>query len=148
MTSADFSSRCIRFLIVAALAALFLAPQLGRAQADSKMADAKAAAAPKMTGTPPAIRIKAGSDKDFKDHDGNVWIAEVGFEGGETIDRPADMKIENTKDPGLYQSERYSMDSFSVKVGGSRTGLRSIKRVWRDFVSGTSATCESFAVSR
>jgi Malectin domain len=113
MTSADFSSRCIRFLIVAALLS---APQFARAQADSKMADAKAAAAPKMTGTPPAIRIKAGSDKDFKDHDGNIWLAEVGFDGGETIDRPADMKIENTKDPGLYQSEHYSMDSFSVKV--------------------------------
>jgi hypothetical protein len=73
-------------------------------------------AEPKFTGNPPAIRIKAGSDKPFTDHEGNVWLAEVGFEGGETIDRPDDMKIENTKDPGLYHSEHYSMDSFSQKV--------------------------------
>jgi hypothetical protein len=76
----------------------------------------KMAAEPKFTGNPPAIRIKAGSDKPFTDHEGNVWLAEIGFDGGETIDRPDEMKIENTKNPGLYRSEHYSMDSFSQKV--------------------------------
>jgi hypothetical protein len=104
---------CLATLAYGILLAL---PMTARAQADSKMADSKMAAEPKMTGTPAAIRIKAGSDKPFTDHDGNVWIAEVGFDGGETIDRPDDMKIENTKDPGLYRSEHYSMDSFSQKV--------------------------------
>jgi malectin (di-glucose binding ER protein) len=117
MTSARSSARCFAILAVATFAALLATPQPARAQSDAKMAgDSKMAAEPKMTGNPPALRIRAGSDKDFKDHDGNVWIAEVGFEGGETIDRPDDMKIENTKDPGLYRSEHYSMDSFSLKL--------------------------------
>jgi Malectin domain len=121
MTTVRFSSRCIAFLFVAALAVLLAAPRIACAQSDSKMGDSKMAdskmdATPKMSGNPSAIRIKAGSDKPFTDHDGNVWMAEVGFDGGETIDRPDDMKIENTKDPGLYRSEHYSMDSFSQKV--------------------------------
>jgi hypothetical protein len=64
----------------------------------------------------PTIRIKAGSDEKFTDHEGNVWLADEGFEGGETIARPDDMEIENTEDPALYRSERYSMESFQQKL--------------------------------
>ncbi len=62
------------------------------------------------------IRIKAGSSESFRDSAGNVWEAERGFEGGQTIDRDAELAIANTKDPGLYRSEHYSMDSFSCDV--------------------------------
>ena len=62
-----------------------------------------------------AIRIKAGASAPVKDADGNDWLADQGFEGGATIERP-DIQIANTKSPDLYRSEHYSMDSFSWPV--------------------------------
>jgi len=62
-----------------------------------------------------AIRIKAGSAASVKDAEGNVWQAEKGFEGGQTIARP-DIQIANTKSPQLYRAEHYSMDSFTWSV--------------------------------
>ena len=67
---------------------------------------------------PPAartVRIKAGKSEPVKDADGNVWLADQGFEGGQTIERP-DIQVGNTKSPDLYRAERYSMDSFSWPV--------------------------------
>lgn len=69
-----------------------------------------APAAAALTGT--IIRIKAGRFEPVKDAEGNVWLADQGFEGGQTIERP-DIQIANTKSPDLYRAERYSMDSFS-----------------------------------
>jgi enterochelin esterase-like enzyme len=61
------------------------------------------------------IRIKAGKSEPVKDAEGNMWLADQGFEGGETIERP-NLEIGNTKSPDLYRAERYSMDSFNWKV--------------------------------
>jgi enterochelin esterase family protein len=61
------------------------------------------------------IRIKAGRSEPLKDTEGNVWLADQGFQGGETIERP-DIQIANTKNPDLYRAERYSMESFSWPV--------------------------------
>ncbi len=61
------------------------------------------------------IRVKAGATAPFKDSSGNVWLADQGFDGGDTVERP-DAPITNTKDPALYQSEHYSMNSFSCKI--------------------------------
>jgi len=61
------------------------------------------------------IRIKAGGTAPFKDSSGNIWQPDQGFDGGDTVERP-DAPITGTKDPGLYQSEHYSMNSFSCKV--------------------------------
>jgi enterochelin esterase-like enzyme len=61
------------------------------------------------------IRIKAGKSEPVKDAEGNVWLADQGFEGGQTIERP-DIQIANTKSPDLYRAEHYSMDSFSRPV--------------------------------
>ena len=72
---------------------------------------APAATAP-VAGT---IRIKAGKSEPVKDAQGNVWLADQGFEGGQTIERP-DIQIANTRSPDLYRAERYSMDSFSWPV--------------------------------
>jgi len=58
------------------------------------------------------IRIKAGAFEPVKDAEGNVWLADQGFVGGDVVERP-DLPIENTKSPNLYRSERYSMESFS-----------------------------------
>ena len=62
------------------------------------------------------LRIKAGQSTPFKDSSGNVWLPEQGFEGGETIARDPETKIAGTKDPGLFLTEHYSMDSFSCKL--------------------------------
>jgi alpha-N-arabinofuranosidase len=89
-------------------------PPAARARAADTGAAAPASSAPAAAGK--VIRIKAGSDKPFKDSAGNVWEAERGFEGGEVIDRDPNTAIANTKDAGLYLCEHYSMDSFSCSV--------------------------------
>jgi len=61
------------------------------------------------------IRIKAGKSEPVKDAEGNVWLADQGFGGGQTIERP-DIQIANTKSQDLYRAEHYSMDSFSWPV--------------------------------
>ena len=62
------------------------------------------------------VRIKAGLFEPFTDSSGNVWLPDQGFEGGSTIDRDPSTVINGTKDPALFLSERYAMDSFSCKV--------------------------------
>ena len=76
---------------------------------------------PKSAAALPTIRIKAGADKPFKDSAGNEWtpdsaIKDGGFVGGGTAERDTDLAIANTKDPGLYRSERWGMESFSLKL--------------------------------
>jgi len=81
-------------------------------------------AAPSVASAPkPAsgvIRIKAGQSEPFTDSSGNVWQAEKGFDGGQTVDRDASLAIANTKDPGLFRTEHYSMDSFSIPVSNGK----------------------------
>ena len=67
-------------------------------------------------GTDGVYRVKAGSSSAFTDSAGHVWQAEVGFDGGDIVERDADTKIENTKDPGLFLCEHYSMNSFSCRI--------------------------------
>lgn len=62
------------------------------------------------------LRIKAGRSTPFTDANGNIWSPEQGFEGGSTVEHDASVAIANTKSPGLFQSEHYSMDSFSCTV--------------------------------
>lgn len=59
-----------------------------------------------------AVRIKAGSSSPVTDSQGNVWLADQGFNGGDVAERP-DLIITNTAEPEIYRSEHYSMDSFS-----------------------------------
>jgi hypothetical protein len=63
----------------------------------------------------PIVRIKAGVSEPFKDSEGNVWLPEQGFRDGDATSRP-ELKIENTKTPSLYLTERYGMTSFSYPV--------------------------------
>ena len=93
--------------------------QMAAAQATAETSAATSApAASAPAATAPAaktIRIKAGKSEPVKDAEGNVWLADQGFEGGQTIERP-DIQIANTKSPDLYRAERYSMDSFAWPV--------------------------------
>ena len=66
--------------------------------------------------TAKALRIKAGKDTPVTDSSGNVWLAEQGFEGGATVEHDPALAIAGTKTPELFQSEHYSMDSFSCKI--------------------------------
>lgn len=62
-----------------------------------------------------AIRIRAGTTAKHTDENGVVWLADTGFDGGDTIDRTG-ITVANTKTPSLYTAERYSMGSFSQVV--------------------------------
>jgi hypothetical protein len=84
-------------------------------QAEGSQGVSAAAGAPVSTSSGNIIRIKAGKSEPVKDADGNVWRADQGFQGGQTIERP-DIQIANTRSPDLYRAERYSMDSFSWSV--------------------------------
>lgn len=64
----------------------------------------------------PTVRIRAGTSESFTDSDGNLWLPDQGFTGGDTIARADDLKIENTKDPAIYRTERYSMTDFSREL--------------------------------
>ena len=79
------------------------------------------AAAPAIVASVPegahgVIRIKAGLSTPFTDSSGNVWQPDQGFSGGDTIDRDASTSIANTKDPQLFLTEHYGMDSFSCNA--------------------------------
>jgi endoglucanase len=62
-----------------------------------------------------AIRIRAGTTANHTDEAGVVWLAEQGFDGGDTVER-GEIAIANTKTPSLYRTERYGMASFSQAV--------------------------------
>jgi endoglucanase len=89
------------------------APAQPAAKPAATTSSTAATTAPAAQGT--TIRIKAGGTAPFKDSSGNTWLPDQGFDGGDTVERP-DAPITGTKDPGLYQSEHYSMSSFSAKV--------------------------------
>ena len=62
----------------------------------------------------PTLRINAGAGT-VKDSSGLEWLAESGFTGGDIIERP-DLPIANTKQPEIYRSEHYAMESFTQKI--------------------------------
>lgn len=79
------------------------------------VATALALGATALASAADAIRIRAGTTKDHTDENGVVWLADQGFNGGDTIDRTG-IKVANTKTPSIYTAERYSMSSFSRAV--------------------------------
>jgi hypothetical protein len=94
-------------------------------QSSAPAASAAAQTVAPAPATPPApapvvtagvIRIKAGSSELFTDSSGNVWQAEIGFDGGDVVGHDSSLAIANTKDAGLFLSEHYGMDSFSCAV--------------------------------
>jgi hypothetical protein len=91
-------------------------PQAPATSATPAVAPAPAASPASSASTPtPPVRIKAGVGTGFKDADGNEWLPDQNFIGGETIERP-DIEIKNTKSPAIYRAERYSMTGFSCPV--------------------------------
>ena len=92
------------------------------------------------------IRIKAGSSEPFKDSSGNVWQAELGFEGGDVAGHDSSLTIDNTKEPGLFQSEHYSMDSFLCAAPNGKYVARLYFAETYDGITGPGQRVFSFNV--
>ncbi len=99
-------------------------PAAAAPAASAVAATTSGATAPAANSSPAkVIRIKAGKAEPVKDAEGNVWLPDQGFEGGQTIERP-EIQIANTKSPDLYRAEHYSMDSFSWPVPNGKYLVR------------------------
>lgn len=85
-----------------------------------------------------AIRIRAGTTAKHTDENGVVWLADTGFDGGDTIDRTG-IAVANTKTPSIYTAERYSMSSFSQVVPN---GKYTVKLHFAETYEGISGTGE------
>lgn len=119
-----------RSLFSALLAAILLA--LGPAFA----ADTPAApASPKAANSPGAIRIMAGLDKPHTDEAGITWLPAQGFLDGDTMERLG-LKIENTKTPSIYRSERFGMSKFSRKLANGSYTVKLHFAVTYEAISG------------
>jgi hypothetical protein len=94
-------------------------------------------ATPVKATTPAAkfvLRVNAGATEPYTDKAGNVWKPEktytkgggYGFVGDEAnrIDRGADVKIEGTNDPRIYQTERWLMEQFVAEVSNGKYTVR------------------------
>jgi endoglucanase len=79
------------------------------------------AAEPKGAGAPGAgtsgkvVRINAGSAKAITDAEGNLWLADTGFVGGDVVDR-GNIAIGNTNNPAIYRTEHWGMSEFAYAV--------------------------------
>jgi hypothetical protein len=105
------------------------------------------APAPEVTAPAGGIyRIKAGADTNFVDSAGNVWLADQGFSGGDTVARDPSTQIANTKDPGLFLNEHYGMDYFSCQVPNGKYTANLYFAETFDGISGPGQRVFSFSV--
>jgi hypothetical protein len=74
--------------------------------------------------TLPPVRINAGCATAWTDADGNAWLPDQGFDGGDTVDRGDDVVIENTKKPTLYRTEHWGMSTFSCKLPNGKYSVK------------------------
>lgn len=135
-------------VIFATTALLFSGCQSDKQYCDKPMAAsavAPAAAAAPVKPAFAAIRIKTGITAPFTDSSGNVWLADQGFADGETIDR-SELAIANTKDPGIYRAERYSMTSFSQPLPNGKYIVKLHFAETYEGISGTGQRVFSFNV--
>ena len=114
-------------LMAASVVVMLIGCRSGKEQSSGKAPEPPATTSPAALQTKPApgvIRIRAGDTAPFKDSSGNVWLADQGFADGETTARAGDLKIENTQDPGLYRTERYSMTAFSYPLPNGKYAVK------------------------
>jgi len=140
MIQSKTSPRIVGMLLVFAAAALYV-------PFGSHFTCCQAAEPDDSAGDRPTIRIKAGSDEKYIDSAGHEWAPDHGFEGGETIARDPELKIENTKDPDLYRSERYSMESFSQELPNGKYQVRLHFAETFDEITGPGGRIFSFSVN-
>ncbi len=114
----------IRSAVTLLILTMFLLPGC-QSPAVTPTAQPTPAAQPSPTTQPTAsvpdtrttLRIKAGVTTNYTDPDGVVWLADQGFDGGDTVERDPDAPIvTNTKDPAMYHTERFSMTGYTFTV--------------------------------
>lgn len=96
--------------------------------------------------TASVFRVKAGLSSPFTDSQGKVWLADQGFDGGDVIDRDANTAIAGTKDPALFLSEHYGMNSFSCKIPNGKYTAKLYFAETYDGVTGPGQRVFSFNV--
>lgn len=104
-----------RLFLLASTACLLVGCKSNAQQCDSGSAAVSRAKSESPATAPslPTVRIDAGSDVPFKDSGGNLWQADQGFDGGQTVAREPDLAIANTSNPEVFRTEHYDMNSFS-----------------------------------
>ncbi len=86
---------------------------------------------PPLAVTPP-VRINCGAAEKMRDSAGNAWLADEGFADGNPY-QVDDAQISNTRDPGIYRTERYSMTSYNF---GVPNGQYTVKLHFAEVYSG------------
>lgn len=94
------------------------------------------------------IRIDAGSSSLVTDSNGNVWLPDQGFQGGDTAERANDLKIAGTDIPEIYRTEHYGMSSFSCKLPNGVYAVKLHFAETFDGVTGSGQRVFSFDVNR
>lgn len=92
------------------------------------------------------VRIKAGLTAPFKDSSGRIWQPDQGFNGGDTVERDTGTAIANTKDPQMFLTEHYSMDSFSCNLPNGKYTARLYFAETYDGITGPGQRLFSFNV--
>ncbi len=77
------------------------------------------------------LRVDCGASESYKDKFGNIWAADQDLEAGKPwgavygsiLDRP-DVGITGTEIPRIYETERYSMDSYKFTVPHGKYTVR------------------------
>jgi len=79
-----------------------------------------------------AIRIVAGYDRKYIDHDGHTWLPDRYFEGGGKPVAPFRQFIARTPDPFLYQNGRIGVIAYNVplKPGNYELKLHFVEPVY------------------
>jgi hypothetical protein len=95
----------------------------------------------------PTIRIKAGVTTPFTDSAGHVWQAEKGFDGGDITDRDPDLKITNTKDPAMFRSEHFGMNSFTQSLPNGKYIVRLYFAETYEGITGAGQRVFSYSVN-
>jgi hypothetical protein len=69
------------------------------------------------------LLIEAGGAQIFTDSQGRAWRADDGFIGGNVADRGA-IQIDGTSDDRIYQTERWGLSGYTVKVPNGKYTVR------------------------
>ena len=95
------------------------------------------ATTPTSTATvaPGEVRVEAGNPALYTDVDGRTWAADQHFEGGSALDRGA-IAIAGTRDPRLYQTERWGLAAYRVPLAN---GAYTVRLHFAETYSGVTA---------
>lgn len=80
----------------------------------------------------PPVRINCGATEKLTDSEGNIWLPDEGFADGNPY-QVDDAQITNTKDLGIFRTERYSMSAYNF---GVPNGKYTVKLLFAEIYSG------------